>query len=571
VIFSSCRRIFDNGIRGNGGVAQARPSWETTPTDYPIKTLPWGAFMDATDNTNIVLDASGTVATWRSSVVSTENYYLLDGLPHPFRFFLKGMSNPGSNPTINGGTANPSATQHISFDGSQSFFQSGARAISSTRWAYSTYSDTHGGGGNEGYWSDGGTQTFTQLTSTAVPNNFGGPRFVSANSDTLEGSMVMSDLFSNVLGGTITLGFFGDAAAAANLGTLTAQTGYLNPGIFSTTATDFGIHFSDAGVTVCAYDGVNRDVGGGPNDGWQQVTVSLAVFTDAVIQVRWGGGNGVLALRVITASGWGSWQTCAFSDLTSYADFVRLGANYSLSAYLDGLIYELSTAAVYLSDLEADAEVRHLASNVGIDISEDNAIKQDAYVLFGQRYAIDSTSFGFLSFTVGRANSRTTTSDGYLAKSFWQTKGSTYYIGLGSTDQSGAKWTPNVTANDGVTYYNLNQSVSDDTWALVSMHLDAGILRSRKDGDASTDTSVYLSSPYRLVVPGGQHFTMGYAEAPSAWLSSAVAFFAASPSAGWTDARIRDVERYLNATYMTGAPVTGSSYDPFGTLGFFGM
>lgn len=558
--------LFDNAQRGLGGIPVVRPTWEDTPSEYPIKTLPWSAYMDATDNAQITLDG-GTVETWRSSVVA-QNAKAGAGSTQPFRFFLKSTAVAGSGPTINGGTANPAGTQHIAFDGTNRL-QSGAHSNASQRWEYGTYSDIYGAGSDEGFW-DSGTYTFIQPSPTNVPNNDGGPRFVSANSDYLYSTATLSDVFTGGgSGGLITLAIYCDAQVAPSFGTSIAQTPYVNPALISDSSGQFGIHITTSGVTLGMYDGVARDSGGGPNsnDGWQMVTAALANNTAAIVQARWGSGT-IMELRVLQASGWGAWQTAAFSDIASLAGVLQLGENYDGTAYYSGIIYELSTYTTWLPDYACDDEARYMAGRVGLDISVDNAIPNDAQVIFGIDTA-NSYTYGFTTFTVARANDRTVgAGTAYNSKSLWQT--SNYYVGLASESQSSvAKWVPNVFDGGGSNHVEITENVVDDTWALVTMRLDAGVLRARKNGDSTTDTSISLDVAQPRTQVTNQYFVMGYSPGATQYLNCAVSFFGAAPTS-WETVRIRDVERYLNAVYMT-APVIGTSYDCFGMFGFFGL
>jgi hypothetical protein len=150
----------------------------------------------------------------------------------------------------------------------------------------------------------GYANSFYQLTPAAVPANTGGPRGDGIN-DYLTSDLLLSDVFEPTgASGTLTFAWYGDAASAPNFGTVTAQTPYANPGIFSDHGGYFTVVFTTSGITVGAYDGVPRDSGGGPgtNDGWQMVTEPLAVTTDGVVQVRWGAGT-LLELRIATYAG----------------------------------------------------------------------------------------------------------------------------------------------------------------------------------------------------------------------------------------------------------------------------
>jgi hypothetical protein len=542
MFFNVARRLFDNANRGQGGIAKARPAWETTPANYPVKTLPWGAYFDASDNATIVNDGGSGVVWWRSALAHP--YDKLSASSVAAKIALRAQ---GFNPQIGGGTANPANKQHISFNGTTQYFLSGARLQSTQFWGLD-YSDTHGGGSNEGFW-DSGTDTFVQTTPANVPNAAGGPRFTAANSDQLTTTATLATLFAaDGSEGTITFAFYGDVAQTAALGTSTTQTPYANPALFSDSLGYFGIHYSTAGITAGAYDGVARDVGGGPNDGWQMTTVALANNTDAIVQCRFGGGT--MELRVITASSWGAWTPCDFSTIAVNTGTCKLGVNYDGTQFLDALIYAMSTKTTKMLDVYADDEVRYIANAANINIGQNyNARPYDAHQLFQGGAPNGGVTPGYVAFTVARANSRTTSAQGYDSQWFWGT--SAYYIGLASLDSSGAKWDSFAFDDGGAVDYDTYESIANDTWALMTSRLGSRYLKSRKNGDASTDTKVLFPAANPNSSTGNQYLSMGYSIGGAAYLNGAIGFFGSAPTNGWSEARIRDVERYLNAYYLT--------------------
>lgn len=574
MFISAQRRIFDNGIRDSGGIAQTRPSWETTPANYPIKTLPWGAYLDADDLTTIDDDGGTGVVTWHSALTHPTVYAATTTSPVPFKYFLKGLTSAGL-PQIGGGTATPSGVGHISFDGVAQYFQSGARPRASERWLKGYYSATAGGGGNEGLWvSDSTTYSITQTVPAFVPiYSIGGAEFSSASSSFLGGSVAFTNILSEAAG-TITAVIYATAAVAPSFGTNIAQTPYNNPGILSETNNFFGIYFTTSGVTVGAYDGVARDSGAGPgtNDGWQMVTVACATSTYAVIQVRWGAGSNLLELRVHTASAWGSWTTCDFSQLINgVMGNIVLGksTNGAPNSFYDGDVFEFSAHPTALSDLYADEEARYIAARIGFNIGQDNAIINDAYTIFGGPGPDGGNSPGFVSFTVARANARTTSAVGSTSKWFWGL--SNYFLGLASIDNSGAKWAPFIFDSGGGAEYVVPQTIADDTWGLITAKLSNAVFKTRLNGNNTSDSSAAFTAPNTTTITTNQYMSMGYSTNSSTYLNSAVAFFASAPTLGWSETRIRDVERWINNYYLTAPAVAGTTYDPFGTFGFFGL
>lgn len=531
---------FDNGEREFGGVPIDAPAWATDPGSYPILTLPWGAFLDARDNTNITLDSYGKVRRWKSSVASQALAYLSVQY-FPYTFALTGAGEGSGNPTINGGTAPPSNAQFFSFDGVDDALYSGNRVWATNRWAYNGYDNAHGVGLNEGYW-DSGTYQFSQTSPTLVPAS--GCRGDGVD-DYLTSNANLGALFdSGGAAGTLTFAWYGDSAAAPAFGTNTAQTPDNNAAIFADTSSKFGVYFTTSGVTVGGYDGVARDSGGGPasNDGHQMLTIALGTVTDAIVQVRWGAST-LLEMRVATASGIGAWQSCAFSSIATVSGTVQLFKNGAGTKYAAGILYELTTASTRLSDQQCDEELLHMAASVGMNPGQDYPITKDLSAIFGQNGG-DVDTLGYVAFTFARANNRTTTSSGYAGQPIWSA--SDYYFGLGSTDQSGAKWTTFAFDYGGGTDYNANEAVADDTWALVTSEYKNLTLRTRKNADTSTDASASLPSNPRTY---NQFLGIGQ-RAGSGVLSGALQVLAVAATSGWEDRRVADVEAYFKATLL---------------------
>lgn len=235
-----------------------------------------------------------------------------------------------------------------------------ATANLSGRWDYTGYSATAGVGGDEGLWlgvASGGASNGRDIAQTTVANvpvdAGGGVPQGDGVGTWLVTNEIASDFFT-ADAGIATFVFYLITAAAFVPGTLTAQTPYDNPPLFSDSVGYLGLHLSDAGLTAGAYDGVARDVGGGPNDGWQMVTVPCPDSQYVVGQMRWGKGR--LEVRVFTPlnPNGGEWKWCAFGSVQNLTGNIRLFANYSLASFLNANIYNVLFANFYPSDIEAD-------------------------------------------------------------------------------------------------------------------------------------------------------------------------------------------------------------------------
>lgn len=238
-------------------------------------------------------------------------------------------------------------------------------------WAYGGYTASAGVGGDEGLWSGaasaGGSfgRDFSQPTNIFVPTNAGGLPEGDGLSMYIDTIDPMTTFFSNA-GGMVTVVFYAITAAAAALGTLTAQTPYANPALVGDTGF-MGLHFSDAGLTAGAYDATARNVGGGPNDGWQMITQPCPINAYTVGQMRW--GNGSLDVRAVpgalSGSRKGRWASTPFGGITTLTGPFRMFGNYNLSALFNGDIYHVSTRNYRPSNDEADGELWAAFASIG--------------------------------------------------------------------------------------------------------------------------------------------------------------------------------------------------------------
>lgn len=348
--------------------------------------------------------------------------------------------------------------------------------------------------------------SFYQRTAANVPLYVGGARGDGID-DYLDTDLLLSQIFaSDGSSGTMTFSFYGDSAAVFAPGTVTAQTPYANPAVFSDAGGYFNINFTDAGITVGGYDGVPRDSGGGPgtNDGWQMVSAALPVTTDGIVQVRWGLAD-LLEVRVVTYAGSTGWQTCAFSGIQVPGYKGRLFANYAVTAFVAGIVYNMTAQNRRLTDPEADDAIYTLAASIGINTTA-NVLAKDGFAAFGGGPPSGGSSTGFVSFTVARANSRTTTTRGYQSKWIWGLD--SYYVGLGATEQSGnAALTSFAFDGGGSIDYNVDVPLADDTWGLVTSQIRSKDLSTKLDG---TDADYYDFST-NFIAYGGVPATVGTA------------------------------------------------------------
>ncbi len=175
---------------------------------------------------------------------------------------------------------------------------------------------------------------------------------------------IASDFFT-ASQGMATVVFYAVTAAAFVSGTLTAQQPYDNPPLFADAVGYLGLHFSDAGLTAGAFDGVARDVGGGPNDGWQMVTVPCPDSQYCIGQMRWGFGRlEVRAFTPLSPAG-GEWSWCHFGSVQNLTGQIRMFANYNLTSFLNANIYNMSFANFYPSNKEADGMAWAAIAQIG--------------------------------------------------------------------------------------------------------------------------------------------------------------------------------------------------------------
>lgn len=566
---------FDNGEREFGGIAVEAPAWEATPSAYPGLTLQWGSFLDT--RFGVTLDGSGNVKAWTSRVDSPAVY---PNTTVPFKFIARAPSLAVA-PSIGSGTAPPSGAQYFYFDGTE-HLRSSALYQFTERYSYIAYTATAGAGLNEGLWTGVNTLfEWRQDTASLVPATVGGPRSDGVN-DWLElrtvggggtvgdgfGVQVNQLFYVDGTAGSASFAVYADALSSYASGYGSAaqlpwalpayfadSQGYMAVGQYTETAD--GISYAYFG----AYDGVSRSVGGGPlNDGWQMVRVPLGVTADAVVQVRW--NTTTMGIRVVNASANtdSGWVTNAFSGVAVFNGVARLFATYTLGGlYFQGIIYDCSTLNRTYTDAEADEAVRAQQQIVMTNLINAGfaAVDGDMRYLLGpemlNEYASDYSP-GFISFVIARpdAPSYVVTANGYDGAGIWCT--ASYFNGLGVTNFGGVdKFAPWV-FDSGSVADSVVRVTDPGTppWHLVTQQFTNGKNRARIDGDATSDVAAIVANGR---TPTAYYGDIGLSTGGSQF-TGGLALWAVAPSAGWEEARVRDVERWLNAEFMSASATT---------------
>jgi hypothetical protein len=546
---------WDNGEREFGHAPVERPAWEDDPSLYPIKSAGMGfaAILDANDSARITING-GTVRKWESSVISPWKPY---GDAVPLRWTFRGFVSEVACPTM-GGDTTPAGSSYVYFGGSHRM-RSGISAAITEVYNAGAYAI----GGGIATWPATNTTPgwdFTQGTAGNQPTDVGGAPRGDGVDDYLDAAGITVDDLMQTTGvaGTATFLVYPLAALPAVLGTNTAQSPYSNPAVFSDGLGYVGVHVHDAGVTFGAYDGVGRDLGGGPNDGWQMVTVmppsSVIVNNYLLIQIRWDGTAGTMELRVgDAASGtMSAWSSAAFGGVQVTTGVPRLFGNYALSAMFEGYIYAHEYYAGVLEDERADEQLRDVQARVGVNCGAPSLGIADAE----KALAPDGSGSveGTIVWTVSRLDTWTVGSTlGYDAKGVWST--SAYWLGLNAVQQSGvpkhASAFFDAGGADGRALF-VNTGFSE--WHLTTQRQDRGRHKLHKDGDLTTlqQSAANLDGNPNA---GGQYIFFGYGAGGADYMQGGVALWMVAATTGWEDARIRDVDRWAMAEFVTAAAV----------------
>lgn len=394
--------------------------------------------------------------------------------------------------------------------------------------------------------------SFYMQTATNVPVMAGGIASADGVNDYLDSDLTLADVFAadgSKGSATFAVDVFGPPAY--NAGTLTAQTPYANPALLADASGYFAVGVVAGYAYVGAYDGVNRDVGGGPNDGWQVAKAAApGSAVPIVVQIRWDATIGLLEIRVNL----GAWVSCAFSAIAVMSGKLRLFSDYAISYFQNAYIYEWSTMTRRMTDGEADDAVREQQARIQGDYGAP-ALVYAGGALFDSD--VDTTTWGFVNFMVARSDAPGATGGigaWNTQPGLWGTDGG--YVEMVATTIGGVpKY--QLSLLDGVTgEFYATASSGASAWHMVTTQLEDRYAKVRIDGALSSEGTSDRLQGNPIISANNIYFgrTVG------GQFTGGIAFSAWAPTNGWEPARIRDVERWITAAFMTVTvvPITGS-------------
>lgn len=569
------RRLFNTAQRELGGVAIERPSWEDDPSTYPITTLPWGAFLDFRDTANITLDGSGRIASITSGATNpnplTQSILVADGASG-------GGAGGTSNPGVGSGDEYPATGQYAYFDGTNDRMAitvgGGGTVVDQageTNTVYhkptTAYNAATGGWAGIASAGNSGSHSFSQSTAGARPAAVAGYPSGDGSNDFLTSNVTLADVYAtDGSEGFCQVVFIGDTAVSQDMGTNTAQAPFNANGVYTDSVGYWCIGFCDVlggapSVVVGAFDGVARDSGGGPgtNDGWQMIVVPCAAGIVTLVQVRWDSALTELQVRVRNADDPNAgWVACAFSTIGNVTGVMQALTNWNAANFLDGKLLHVIARQTYQDDTKCD-EAAAAAQKIAVDAGQTSA--NFGFVGVNPVQALlGATQGGWISWTIARPDDRITTAIGSAGLGIWSSDDQ--MAGLGAILNGGqarvAAWEFDTAAAQ---EKSAEQNVGFSTWHQIAQRRTTTAIEAWLDADLTTKVSTACVGPANDYSSATQ-MDIGNSVGGGLY-KGGLAFQAWAPSSSWSSTRIRDVDRWLDAEFMTSSttigPLTGST------------